>query len=93
MRSNVIINEEEVRAQARIIGKSGKELTKYQKRLNEIAGDLCVHNLALLAERGKLLELAKGELHESGYMYAKGKSRSKKFNPFGDEERPKCEKN
>lgn len=85
--------DEEVRAKARIFGKSGKELTKYQARLNQAAGDLCVHNPALLAEKGKLLELAKDRLHESGYVYAKGKSRSRKFNPLDEmEERPKREK-
>ena len=87
------LDEEAVRAKARIFGKSGKEVTKYQARLNQVAGDLCVHNPALLAEKGKLLELAKDKLHESGYVYAKGKSRSRKFNPLDEvEERPKRKK-
>ena len=85
------IDEEKVRAKACIFGKTGKEVTKYQARLNQVAGDLCVHNPALLAEKGKLLELAKDKLHESGYVYAKGKSRSRKFSTLDevDKERPK----
>ena len=86
MRLSNLIDEEEVRAQARIYGKSGKEVTKYQRRLNEVAGDLCVRDPVLLGDRRKLLELAKDELHESGYVYAKGKSRSKKFNLVSEEE-------
>lgn len=67
MRLSNLIDEEEVRAQARIYGKLGKEVTKYQRRLNEVAGDLCVRDPVLLGDRHKLLELAKDELHESGY--------------------------
>ena len=63
---------EEVRTKACIYGKSGKVLTKYQEKLNQFAGDLCVGNPALLADRGKLFELAKDKLHESGYV-CKGK--------------------
>ena len=85
---------EEVRTKACIYGKSGKALTKYQEKLNQFAGDLCVNNPALLADRGKLFELAKDKLHESGYMFAKGKSRSKKLNQVDEEEseRPRREK-
>ena len=57
-----------------------------------MAGEICLNNPALLADRGKLLELAKDKLHDSGYMYAKGKSRSKKFHEDDEEEKPKCEK-
>ena len=80
------LNEEEVRKRACIYGKSGKVLTKYQERLNQLARDLCLGNPALLADRGKLFELAKDKLHESGYVFAKGKSRSKKLHPVDEEE-------
>ena len=86
------VNEDEVRAKARIFGRSGKQLTKYQDRVNQMAGEICLNNPALLADRGKLLELAKDKLHDSGYMYAKGKSRSKKFHEDDEEEKPKREK-
>ena len=82
-----------MRNQARIFGQSGKPVNKYQERINEVAGDICVHDPALLVDRGRLLELAKDRVHESGYAYVKGKSRSKKFTLTEHEEnRPKHEK-
>ena len=80
-----------MREQACLFGKSGKQVTKYQQRLNDIAGDLCVKNPLLLCSKGKLLELAREQVHESGYVYAKGKSRSKIFNP-STERQPSREK-
>ena len=74
-------SEQEMRQEACLFGKTGKRLTKYQKCLNDIAGDLCVKNPLLLRSKGKLLELARAHVHESGYVYAKGKSRSKVFSP------------
>ena len=62
-----------------------------QERINEIAGDICVENPTFLSEQGKLLEIAKERIHESGFIYSKGKSRSKKFH-VDDEERPKRDK-
>lgn len=35
----------------------------------------------MLADKGKLIEQARLKLHESGYVYSKGKSRSKILNP------------
>ena len=80
-----------MRQEACVFGKSGKQLSKYQQRLNEVAGDLCIKNPLLLRNTGKLLELARKEVHESGYVYAKGKSRSKVFNP-STERQPSREK-
>lgn len=70
-------NEQEIRRAACIFGKSGKRLTKYQQQLNEVAGDLCVDNTLLLYDKEKLLELSREQVHKSGYVYVKGKSRSK----------------
>ena len=86
-------NEAQVRDKARIFGRTGKKLTKYQERMNQMAGDICLNNPALLVDKGKLYELAKDKVHDSGYAYAKGKSRSKKFCQANEEEeRPKREK-
>lgn len=61
--------------------------------MNEIAGNICIKNVSLLADRGKLLEWARVKLHESGYIYSKGKSRSKKLNPeMLKEDKPKLER-
>ena len=48
-------------------------------------------NPLLLRNTGKLLELAQKQVHESGYVYAMGKSRSKVFNP-STERQPSREK-
>lgn len=47
--------------------------------VNEAAGDICVHNPAMLTERGELLTLARQAVHDSGYQYKKKRSRSKSF--------------
>ena len=44
--------------------------------MNQMAGDIC---LTKLVDKGELYELAKDKVHDIGYAYAKGKSRSKKF--------------
>jgi len=49
--------------------------------MNEVAGDICVKDIAMLGDKGKLLELARVKLHERGYIYSKGKSRSRVLNP------------
>lgn len=74
--------EEDIRAEARLFGKSGKQLTKYRQQMNAIAGDLCVKNPSLLGNKGELLKSARAVLHDSGYVYVKGKSRSKVLNPI-----------
>ena len=63
-----------VRAKASLFGKSGKPFTKYQEKINEVAGDICVKDIAMLGDKGKLLELARVKLHETGYIYSKEKS-------------------
>ena len=75
------MEEETIRAKAALFGKSGKSLTKYQERMNEIAGDICLKDVSMLADKGKLLQQARLKLHESGYVYSKGKLRSKILNP------------
>ena len=74
-------SKQEMRREACLFGMLGKPVNKYQQRLNDVAGDLCVKNSLLLRNKGKLLELARKQVHESGYVYAKGKSHSKILNP------------
>ena len=78
-----------MRMQVCLFGKTGKQLTKYQQKMNEVAGDICVKDPQLLMNKGRLIEVAREKLHESGYVYKKGKSRSKAINPPSDNE-PKC---
>lgn len=75
------MSEQQMREEACLFGKSGKSLTKYQQQLNNLPGELCLKDPLLLQNKGKLLQLAREKLHESGYVYAKGKSRSKVFHP------------
>ncbi len=71
-------DDTQVRSKARIFGQSGKQLTKYQEKVNEMAGEICASDPALLASRNKLFELAQDKVRDTGYQYKKGKSRSKK---------------
>ena len=69
--------ESAVREQARIFKK--EKLTLYQQEINKAAGDICIRTPALLTQRGKLLEMARLHVDESGYQYKKKRSRSKHF--------------
>lgn len=53
------------------------ELTSYHKAMNEAALQLCTSDASLLKNRGRLLDLARKKLHDSGYVYAKKTTRSK----------------
>lgn len=73
-----------------------KNPTDYQKAINAASFGLCMSNPSLLFEKkGVLLEMAREKVHDSGYCYKKGHSRSKKFEPSFSEEsesRPKRKK-
>ena len=48
---------------------------------------------SLLARRGDLLELARSKVHQDGYNFVKGKSRSKRFaSPTQELPKPTCAK-
>ncbi len=73
-----------------------KNPTNYQKAINAASFQLCRANPSLLLQtKGKLLELAKQKIHEDGYCYKKGRSRSLKLEPSAvveDEPRSKRQK-
>ena len=69
--------EEELRKAAAIYTKPG--LSDYQQCVNDAALKLCQKNPTVIRNRAELLRLAREEVHESGYMYKKSKSRSKRF--------------
>ncbi|XP_041459980.1 uncharacterized protein LOC121411368 [Lytechinus variegatus] len=70
--------DEEIEERAKIFGKDGKNLNKYQKKINEAASRLAKANPTLLETRGLLLVKAREAVHTSGYEYAHGKkTRSK----------------
>ena len=80
---NVELDTESIRDKAKIYTKSN--LNDYQKRINSASADLCVRNPALLlGKKGDLFTLAQEKVHEDGYQYKKGKSRSKRYIPEGE---------
>lgn len=54
-----------------------KNPNRYQTAMNEASLKLCKETPSLLKNRGKLLELARQAVHNSGFQYAKKHSRSK----------------
>ena len=56
------------------------DLSDYQQEeVNAAAEKICLRNPHMICKRGTLLELACKEVHDSGYVYKNGKSRSKAF--------------
>lgn len=51
-------------------------LTKYKQQINKAAFELSIENPNLLCDRKALLTSARKRVHDSGYEYKKGKSRS-----------------
>ena len=72
------LNEELIKKSSMIF-QGEQKLTDYQKRINDAGYSLCQGNpTLLLGKKGDLLELARAKVHEDGYNYKKGHSRSKK---------------
>ena len=67
-----------IKQNAIIFGKSGKDLTEWQQKVNEAAISLATQDNSLLLQRGKLFEPAKQKVLESGYNFKRWLSRSKK---------------
>ena len=80
----------EIREQAKIFKKGS--ISKYQSAVNDAAATICIRNPAMLTKRGELLTLAKRSVDESGFVYRKGKSRSKAFGSEADEPGPSAPK-
>ena len=71
-----------------MIYQEGRTLTDYQQRINDASYSLCLANPALLlGKKGDIYDLARAKVHEDGYNYKKGRSRSKKHQTVveGDE--------
>ena len=75
-------SEEYIKTQSIIFGRDptkSRRLTAYHIKMNAAAMDLCLQNPELLSDRTKLLELSRERVHEQGYQYRKGVSRSKRL--------------
>ena len=56
-----------------------RPLSNYQKAINNTAGEIALRDPSLLARCGDMLNLAREEVQQKGYVYVKGKSRSKRL--------------
>ena len=78
------VDEHVVREKSTIYGKSPND---YQRAINNASFKMCLSNPSLLLEnKGTLLEMARKKVHEEGYCYKKGQTRSKVLNPSSLEE-------
>ena len=84
------LTSNENREQAKIYKK--ESISKYQSAVNDAAASICTRNPAMLTKRGELLTLARKSVDEGGYVYGKGKSRSKAFGSVTDEAGPSAPK-
>ena len=86
-----IPSKEFIMVHSRIYGRKSNskmaKLTKYQESINNAAMELCLQNPNLLDDRKALLEASRKKLDDSGYVYKKGRSRSKLLSS-GDGESP-----
>ena len=67
-----------------------KNPTAYQKTVNAASFQMCKNDPSLLIrKKGDLLKLATQKVHDDGYCYKKGHSRSRRFEPVvGNESEP-----
>lgn len=70
--------EQYIREKARFYRKHSKMMTEYQKKINQAAEELALANPSLLHDRKTLLEQSRVKVDTNGYVYKKGKSRSKR---------------
>ena len=65
-------------------------LSTYHIKVNEASQAICLRKPSMLRRRGELLVQAKQSVHDTGYVYRKGKSRSKSYgSAVDDATRPK----
>ena len=66
--------------------------TRHQKAMNEASITLCSSNPDLLNDRQELITKCREYVHEQGFAYKKGKSRSRILSPSSEEEPVKCKR-
>ena len=74
---------------------SKRQLTNFEKSVNDAAIQLCLADVSLLDRRGELLKNARKKVADDGYVFKKGHSRSKVYGVPGTAstpKRPKCDK-
>jgi hypothetical protein len=77
-------NMEEIRKKSHIFGKNNNaNLTAYQCRINKA---LCLQTPQLLLDKGERLIQARVKVHNDGYAYKKGHSRSQQYSDVAPSE-------
>ena len=71
------IDAAEICEQAKIFKK--EPISRYHSAINDAAATICLKTPSMLTKRADLLALARKSVDESGFLYTKGKSRSKAF--------------
>ena len=61
-------------------------LSTYHIKVNETSQTICLRKLSMLRRRGELLVQAKQCVHDTGYVYQNGKSRSKSYGSAVDDD-------
>ena len=67
----------------------------FEKLVNDAAIELCLADVSLLDKRGELLQKARKKVADDGYVFKKGRSRSKHYGMHdiaSIPKRPKCDK-
>ena len=79
------LSDEEIMDMAIIYRKeTNRPLSRYQRRMNDAAQQLCLQNPGLIRKRQLLIDTARERIIADGFQFVKGKSRSKKN--FKDDE-------
>ena len=76
---NAEVDPEKLLEDSVIFQGEGRPLNSYQHAVNDAALKLCLDDPSLVKQRGKLVSLAREQVHNEGYQYKKKKSRSKTF--------------
>ena len=74
---------------------SKRQLKHFEKLVNDAAVELCLADVSLLDRRGELLQKARRKVADDGYVFKKGRSRSKHYgihDAASTPKRPKCDK-
>ena len=82
--------DEEIMEMAIIYRKeTARPLSKYQKKMNDTAQQLCLQNPCLLKKRQLLIDTARAQIIADGFQFVKGKSRSRRDQQCDEEPTPK----
>ena len=66
---NAEVDPEKLREDSVIFQGEGRPLNSYQHAVNDAALKLCLDDPSLVKQRGKLVSLAREQVHNEGYQY------------------------